>query len=193
MKGMKFSQQPKGEKGAEIMPLLSSQSKIEKESVKSLKALKLLLTNAVEVDQRLQQQFLFSRNLGAVRDFLERDFFASEIGIVREGTVTKTTRDGWGHWFGGPQIEFRFDEEGMFEVLISGNAVAGTDFQFEVIPGVNNIVINYEGRIFAVTQGDRRALEKFESEQLAFTLEALVRKLELKMKAITSIQPELYE
>ena len=64
------------------------------------------------------------------------------------GVVFSTTRNPWVQSVGAPHITMK-ESDGALVVVIAANHDAGSEFDLEVIPGVNEIMINSKGTMTA--------------------------------------------
>jgi len=119
----------------------------------------------------------------SLRNALEEDFFDPNVGIVREGDVFVTTRDGWVKGLDAPRVRGAY-KEGQAQIEISPNLDPETHFHSGVLPGLDSIVLKQNGEIIGILSSrKKRELNSQEKTKLVGLLNGLRAKVERVLQA----------
>lgn len=89
---------------------------------------------------------------GDVREDLKSfgEFWNPQTGIVEEGQVFATTREGWAKGLPAPSMKGIY-REGQAQIELKGNFDAGNPYEDQVLPGVGTIILRQDGSINKVS------------------------------------------
>jgi len=119
----------------------------------------------------------------SLRKALGEDFFAPNVGIVREGDVFVTTRDGWVKGLDAPRVRGVY-KENQAQIEISPNLDPETHFQSGILPGLDTILLKQNGEIIGLSSlREERELNSQEKAELVNLLDKIRTKVERVLQA----------
>ncbi len=94
------------------------------------------------------------------------EFWSAQTGIVEEGQIFTTTRDGWVQGLPAPSMKGIY-REGQARIELRSNSSSGNPYEAEVLPGAESVVIKQDGTMEKLSApGKWESLSSAEKKEL---------------------------